>query len=481
MIDKMKKNFIYNLIYQLLVLILPLITVPYISRVLGAEGIGTYSYTYSIAYYFMILAMLGLNNYGNRTIAKVRDDKIKLSKEFYSIYYLQLMMSITMVIIYLFYVMIFENKYKIVSLIQMLYVVSSCFDVNWFFFGIEKFKLTITRNTIVKILSLILIFTFVKTPNDVWKYTLILAGSTLSSNLVLMRFLHRYIKFEKVTKSDILKHFKPCLILFLPVIAVSIYKIMDKIMLGILSTVREVGYYENSEKIINMPLTIITALGTVMLPRVSNMLSNNREDEVKKMLAKTMPFIMFLSLPMVFGITVISKEFSILFFGKEFEKSGNLIQLLSITILFLSWGNVIRTQYLIPKERDKEYIISAFLGAIINFIMNLIFIPRYRAIGACIGTITAEFVVMFYQSWKVKKELPLKKYIIDSVPFLIKSIIMLNIILFLGLIITENMMLKLILQVFIGILVYGLLNIKYILKNIQLNIILNRFRKGKTK
>lgn len=481
MIDKMKKNFIYNLIYQLLVLILPLITVPYISRVLGAEGIGTYSYTYSIAYYFMILAMLGLNNYGNRTIAKVRDDKIKLSKEFYSIYYLQLMMSITMVIIYLFYVMIFDNKYKIVSLIQMLYVVSSCFDVNWFFFGIEKFKLTITRNTIVKILSLILIFTFVKTPNDVWKYTLILAGSTLSSNLVLMRFLHRYIKFEKVTKSDILKHFKPCLILFLPVIAVSIYKIMDKIMLGILSTVREVGYYENSEKIINMPLTIITALGTVMLPRVSNMLSNNREDEVKKMLAKTMPFIMFLSLPMVFGITVISKEFSILFFGKEFEKSGNLIQLLSITILFLSWGNVIRTQYLIPKERDKEYIISAFLGAIINFIMNLIFIPRYRAIGACIGTITAEFVVMFYQSWKVKKELPLKKYIIDSVPFLIKSIIMLNIILFLGLIITENMMLKLILQVFIGILVYGLLNIKYILKNIQLNIILNRFRKGKTK
>lgn len=477
----MKKNFIYNLIYQLLVLILPLITVPYISRVLGAEGIGTYSYTYSIAYYFMILAMLGLNNYGNRTIAKVRDDKIKLSKEFYSIYYLQLMMSITMVIIYLFYVMIFDNKYKIVSLIQMLYVVSSCFDVNWFFFGIEKFKLTITRNTIVKILSLILIFTFVKTPNDVWKYTLILAGSTLSSNLVLMRFLHRYIKFEKVTKSDILKHFKPCLILFLPVIAVSIYKIMDKIMLGILSTVREVGYYENSEKIINMPLTIITALGTVMLPRVSNMLSNNREDEVKKMLAKTMPFIMFLSLPMVFGITVISKEFSILFFGKEFEKSGNLIQLLSITILFLSWGNVIRTQYLIPKERDKEYIISAFLGAIINFIMNLIFIPRYRAIGACIGTITAEFVVMFYQSWKVKKELPLKKYIIDSVPFLIKSIIMLNIILFLGLIITENMMLKLILQVFIGILVYGLLNIKYILKNIQLNIILNRFRKGKTK
>lgn len=473
----MKKNFLYNVIYQLLILILPLITIPYVSRVLGADGIGVYSYTYSIVYYFMIIAMLGLNNYGNRTIAKVRDNKKQLSKEFCSIYYLQLIMSIIMVILYLLYVIIFDNKYKTIALIQTLYVISSVFDVNWFLFGIEKFKLTITRNTIIKLSSLILIFAFVKTPDDVWKYTVILAGSTLFSNMVLMTFLRKYISFEKVYKKDILKHFKPCLVLFLPVIAVSIYKIMDKIMLGILSTVKEVGFYENAEKIINVPLTIITALGTVMLPRVSNMLSKNQEDEVKKILAKTMPFIMFLSLPMVLGLIAVSREFSLIFFGQEFEKSGYLIQLLSITIIFLLWGNVIRTQYLIPKERDREYVISAFLGAIINFVMNIVFIPKYKSIGACIGTISAEFVVMFYQSWKVRKELPLKKYIKDSIPFLIKSIIMLIIILILGKIVKENKLIKLILQICIGAIVYGLLNIRYILNNVNLDKFLNKFRK----
>lgn len=462
----MKKNFIYNIIYQILILILPLITVPYVSRVLGADGVGIYSYTYSIAYYFMIIAMLGLNNYGNRTIAKVRDNKEELSKEFCSIYAFQLITSNLMLISYLMYVLIFDNQYKTIAMIQIMYVISSIFDINWFFFGIEKFKLTITRNTMIKILSLLFIFIFVKTPNDIWKYTAILAGSTLFSNIVLFAFLRKYIKFIKVRKKDILKHIKPCFILFLPVIAVSIYKIMDKIMLGNMSNVSEVGYYENGEKIIQVPLAIITALGTVMLPRVSNMLSNHQEEYVKKIISKTMPFIMFLAFPMFFGIFVIGKDFSLIFFGSEFEKSGYVMQLLSITIVFLSWGNVIRTQYLIPKERDKEYIISAFLGAIVNFIMNCIFIPKYSSLGACIGTIVAEFVVMFYQSWVVRKELFLKEYIMNSIHFIIKSIIMFIIITLIGKAIKNNELLRVIVQILMGILVYVMLNIKYIYQNV---------------
>lgn len=472
----MKKNFIYNIIYQILVLILPLVTVPYVSRILGADGVGIYSYTYSIAYYFMIIAMLGLNNYGNRTIAKVRDDKEKLSKEFCSIYALQLIMSIIMIICYLLYVVIFNNQYKLIAFIQIMYVISSMFDINWFFFGIEKFKLTITRNTIIKILSLIFIFIFVKTPDDVWKYTAILAGSTLFSNIILFSFLHKYVRFVKVGRRDIFKHFKPNLVMFLPVIAVSIYKIMDKIMLGILSTVTEVGYYENAEKITQVPIAIITALGTVMLPRVSNMLSNNKEEEVKKIIGKTMPFILFLAFPMVFGICAVSKDFSLIFFGNEFEKCGLLIQLLSITIIFLSWGNVIRTQYLIPKEKDKEYVISAFLGAIVNFIMNCIFIPKYASIGACIGTIAAEFIVMFYQSWVVRKELPLKEYILNSLGFFIKAIIMFIIIIVLGKQIKNNDLLRIVVQVSIGGIVYVLLNFKYIYNILGLSKYLNKLK-----
>lgn len=473
----MKKNFIYNIIYQVLILFLPLITVPYISRNLGADGLGIYSYTYSIAYYFMIIAMLGLNNYGNRTIAKVKDDKEKLSKEFCSIYALQLISSIIMIIAYFLYITLFNNEYRLIAFIQIMYIISSMFDINWFFFGIEKFKLTITRNTIIKVLSLILIFIFVKTPNDVWKYTAILAGSTLFSNLILFPFLHKYVKYTKIKVKDIVKHFKPNLIMFLPVIAVSIYKIMDKIMLGIFSTVTEVGYFENAEKITQVPLTVITALGTVMLPRVSNMLSNNQEEAVKNIIGKTMPFIMFLAFPMVFGICVVSKDFSLLFFGSEFEKSGYLIQLLSITVIFLSWGNVIRTQYLIPKERDKEYVISAFLGAIVNFVVNCILIPKYASIGACIGTLLAEFIVMFYQSWVIKRELPLKEYIMNSFGFLVKAIIMFIIIILVGEQIVGNNLLKIIIQVMVGVILYVLLNFKYIYNILGINDFFNK-RKG---
>lgn len=236
----MKKNIIYNIIYQVLLLLIPLITVPYVSRVLNADGLGIYTYTYSIVYYFMIIAMLGISKYGNRKIAKTRDNKKEMSKEFFSIYALQIIMSLTMTVFYLIYIFAFDIKYKDIALIQSLYILSSMFDINWFFFGIEKFKLTITRNTIIKVTSLILIFVFVKERSDVWIYTLILSGSTLLSNMILFTFLRKYIEKVKITFSDIKKHIKQCLILFLPVIAVTIYKVMDKNMLGALTQIEEV-------------------------------------------------------------------------------------------------------------------------------------------------------------------------------------------------------------------------------------------------
>lgn len=450
-----------------MILILPFITVPYVSRVIGAEGIGTYSYTYSIAYYFMIIAMLGLNNYGNRTIAKARDDREGLSKTFCSIYTLQLIISFIMVVAYIVFILLFNMDYKNIAIIQIIYIISSMFDINWFFFGIEKFKVTITRNTIIKVVSLLLTFMLVKSSKDVWIYTLILAGSTLLSNLILFTTLHKYIDFVKVSKKDVFKHLKPNAILFLPVIAVSIYKILDKIMLGSISTITEVGYYENAEKITRVPLTIITALGTIMLPRVSNMIAKKEELKVKETLKKSMIFIMFITFPMILGLICISREFTILFLGQSFEKSGILVNYLSITILFLAWGNVIRTQYLIPKEKDKSYIISAIMGAVINFVMNMIFIPKLGAIGACYGTIAAEFLVMFYQTWIVRRELPIKKYVKDAVPFFIKALFMFCVIKSFNLI-EINTTFRLILQIGGGCIIYVLLNLRYINKTIHI-------------
>lgn len=465
--SNIKKNFIYNVLYQVLVLILPLITVPYVSRVLGSSGIGIFSYTYSIVNYFMLIAMLGINNYGNRTIAKVRDNKNELSKNFFGIYFIQLVMSIIMILLYVLYFTFFNIDYKIIAIIQSIYLFSNMLDINWFFFGLEKFKLTVTRSTIVKLLSLILIFMFVKTKNDLWIYTLILSGSTLLSQILLFSFLRKEIKFVKITKKDIRSHIKPILTLFIPVIAISLYKVMDKIMLGNMSIINEVGYYEQAEKIIGIPVGIITALGTVMLPRISNLVAKNKDKEIKKYIKKSINFMMFLAFPMCLGLIAISNNFIPIFLGKSFIKSSTLVNYLSITILFLSFANVIRTEYLIPKEKDKIYIVSVMLGAISNLIINYLLIPKYSSVGATIGTIFAEFFVMIYQVICVRKELPIKEYLKDISSYLYKSLIMFSIISLINYT-NLNVILKIFLQVVNGILIYFLLNRKYIFSFIKI-------------
>lgn len=473
--NSVKNNFIYNVIYQILILIIPLITAPYVARIIGAEGVGTYSYTYSIVYYFMLFCLLGVNNYGNRSIAKVRDDSERLSHKFWSIYLFQVLMGILMIVLYLGYVFFFRNRYMDIALIEVLFVVSAMIDINWLYFGLEKFKMTITRSTIVKILSVLLIFLFVKDSNDLWKYTLIMAGTTALSQLMLWGFVGKYIKFVKVSFKDIISNIKPNLVLFIPVIAISLYKMMDKIMLGSMADVVEVGYYENAEKIISIPLALITALGTVMLPRMSYIVANSDMEKINEYIKKSIGFVMFMSFAMCFGLISIGYNFAPMYFGQSFQKTGILIMMLAITLPFMSFANVIRTQYLIPNEKDKSYMISVSLGAVVNMIFNIILIPRFESIGACIGTIFAEIAVATYQTWAVKKELNAKEYIKILVPFFIKSIIMFIVIYPLNYL-RINRFLIFAIQIMIGCLVYGILNIKYIDSLINLKKILIKFK-----
>lgn len=475
---QIKKNLIYNVLYQILILILPIITVPYVSRIIGTEGVGIYSYTYSIVYYFMMLCLLGINNYGNRTIAKTKENKYELSKNFISIYIIQFTMSIIMIILYIIYLIFFVEEYKIIAIIQIIYILSSMFDINWFYFGLEKFKLTVTRNSLIKIVSIILIFLFVKDKNDLWIYTLILSLTTLLSQLLLFVFLKKEIIFIKVNKKEIAKHIKPALILFVPVIAISLYKIMDKIMLGYLINVVEVGYYEQAEKIINIPLGLITALGTVMLPRISSLISKGNDKIIKEYIKNSLKFMMFISFPIVFGLITISSNFIPMFLGYAFVKSSIILKYLSVTIIFLSIANVIRTQYLIPKEKDSIYIKSVILGAIINFIINLLLIPRYHSIGASIGTIFAEFSVMFYQLIKIKKEISIFKIIKENLSFLIKSVIMFIIIYPFNYLKIEPIYIV-ILQIINGCIIYFVLNFKYIDNLINIKKIIKKLFKRK--
>lgn len=457
-----KKNFLYNIIYQILTLIIPLITAPYLARTLGASGIGTYSYTYSIVNYFMLLTLLGVNNYGNRTIAIIRNDKQLLSKKFWSIYIIQLFMGIVMSVLYITYIFMFNSEYILVSMIELLFILSSILDINWFFFGIENFKATITRNSIVKICSIIFIFLFVKTPEDVWKYVLIMSSMTLLSQLLLWNYLRKYVHIIKIKWTDIKENLKPDLILFIPVIALSIYKMMDKIMLGMLSSISEVGFYENAEKIINIPLTLVSALGTVMLPRISNVIANGNIKKAKEYLEKSIIFVMFLSLAMSAGVIAVGREFAPIFFGIEFEKSGTLIILLATTLPITSFANVLRTQYFIPQEKDNIYIYSVICGATINFIINFILIPKLNSIGACIGTIMAEASVLLYQIMAIKNELPIKKYLKYIGIFTLKALIMLVIVYTIGFF-KFNVYIKIMIQIITGIALYGILNFKYII------------------
>lgn len=474
--NNVKKNFIYMMIYHILTLIIPILTAPYLARVIGAEGVGAYSYTYSVVYYFMLFTLLGVNNYGNRRIAQVRKNKEKMSKEFWSIYCIQLILGILMIFIYVLYIFINNSRYKIYSLIEVMFIISSILDINWFFFGIEDFKATITRNILVKVGNIVLIFLFVKGQNDVWKYVLIMASMTLLSQILMWGFLRKKIFFIKIKLVDIKKHIKPNFVLFLPVIAVSLYKMMDKLMLGEMTTVSEVGFYENAEKIINIPVTLITALGTVMLPRMTNIMASGEFDKAKDYIRKSVDFMMFLALPVCFGLIAIGRNFAPIFFGEDFKKTGTLIMLLAITIPIVSFANVIRTQYLIPKEKDKVYLVSSFFGALINLIINAILIPNLESVGACIGTIIAELAVMLYQVINVRKDLPISEYIIKTLNFLIKSVIMFVIIYPFNFIHSSNKSIIIILQIIMGGIIYVLLNINYIRSLINLKDILKKIK-----
>ena len=420
----LQKNFLYNVLYQILLVILPLITAPYISRTLGATAVGVYSYTYSVAYYFLLIAMLGIGNHGNRSIAAVRDDRKKLNKTFSSIYSLQVITFSIAILAYAIYLVLFVKDNRLIVLLQLIYVTSGLFDIGWLFFGLEQFKLTVARNTLIKISTVVLMFVFVHKPSDLWKYTLIMSAGTLFSQAYLWLYVKKYVSFEKCSVKEITSNIKPVLILFIPVLAYSIYKVMDKIMLGNMSSYDQVGFYNNAEKIINIPMGIITALGTVMLPRMSNIVANGDKKRVDDYIRISAKLVTLLSSAIAFGLMGVSSVLAPVFFGDEFIACGEIIRLLSVTVFFIAWANVIRTQYLIPNKRDSIYLTSTMVGAILNLIINWMLIPKYQANGAAFGTIVAEFSVMLVQMVAVKNELPMRKYIMSYSPILIIGLIM---------------------------------------------------------
>lgn len=486
MSNKVAKNYIYNLIYQVIVLIIPLITTPYLSRILGVEGIGIYSYNYSIAYYFSLFIMLGINNYGNRSIAKCLNKKEKEDAIFWEIYAMQFIMGVLVLSIYLIYTYAFSTN-RLISLCYIPFLISYMLDINWLFFGQENFKIVLLRNIIIKILTALCIFIFVKNQSDLIKYILIMSIEALLSQIIMWRIVLKEKTLKKTKVSNIFKHLKPNLILFVPVIAVSIYRTMDKIMLGSMSNMFQVGYYENSEKIVSILLTFITALGTVMLPRMSALYETNSNEQIDKLIEASFVFISLISSAVSFGVASIATNLTVVYFGREYFDSGRILQMLCITIPFISYANIIRMQILVPQGKDKEYVVSCCMGAIVNFVLNSYLIPKYQAIGATIGTIVAEATVTFVQIFSSKYFFKLKKYSRTILLFWLNGLIMYIFIKNLTNYLSYSLF-NLALEVGIGVIIYTFLiimqwkifNDEYlntIIENIYYKFILDRKRK----
>lgn len=409
-ISTTKVNLIYNIAYQILSMILPLITAPYVSRVLGAGGVGKYSYSASVAMYFVYFGMLGVLNYGNRSIAKVRDNYDERCKTFSSIYYLQIMTAGIAIIFYVMYVIFFSGDIRTLSWIQLIYVLSALFDISWLFFGLEEFKLTAQRQMILRIITLILIFTIVKGSEDLNKYAAIICGSNCMNAVLLWFFLPGRAKFCKVTIKNVVVHFKPCLVLFVPLIAMSVFGAMDKIMIGRLVSYDAAGWYENADKIVLMSASVFASFNAVLMPKISNLLSKNDKDSAARYFGISMEFVSFLAIAISFGMIAVAQEFVPVFYGDGYEPTIALMKGLAVGVPFIGWAQIYRVLYLVPAGKDQIYLKSTVYGAIINFILNLTLISIMGAMGAVWATVVSQIAIVFFQAVQVKEEIHFWQY-----------------------------------------------------------------------
>ncbi|MCI1735269.1 MAG: flippase [Bacilli bacterium] len=476
------KNYILNVIYQVFLLIVPLITTPYLSRVLGVEGIGQYSFSSSIANYFALMAALGFGYYAQREIAKHQGDKESQSIIFWEILIVRFFSTLLSTL--LCCSLEWAGIYKTYSLLMwwwVLYIVGTEFDVTFFFQGNEDFGKIVGRNLIAKILSIILIFCLVKNSNQVWVYLVCNIGGTIAGNLSLWFYLPKCLQKIDPSKLRPWRHFAPTLRLFLPTIATSVYTMLDKTLLGLLiqetyvvqesqlingvETIVNVtkrysdlenGYYEQSEKVVKMAMTIITALGIVMIPRNSTEFAKGNIENVKRNIYYATNFVWALGIPLMLGIAAIAPNLVPWFLGNGFKKCILLMQLFTPLILIIGFSNVFGLQYLVPTQRDGKFTIGIISGAITNLILDVILIHFYWSIGAVIATLVAETVVTSVMMIMIHKEISFKRILFQSWKYLIAGGAM-----FACVYVTQHYLAPTILNTFLlileGIVVYALL------------------------
>lgn len=401
--DSIKVNFGYNLFYNFLNIIIPLITAPYTSRVLGAPKIGINSYTLSITSTLIMVGAMGSATYGQKEIAAAGDDIVKRSEKFWGIWIFKGLSLFTSFLVFLPIAAFSDDSAYF--FLQAPYFLAGILDISFLYSGLEKFKYTAIRNSIVRIVCLILIFVLVKNEDHLWIYILIVCLSQLLGNLSMWPYLKGNICKVKLGLHDIFSHFKPMIVFFIPSVTYQIYAVLDKAMLGwLVGSDYENGYYEQAHKIVNMIVSVISSYTVVMRSRMSLLYPRELHDKIKENLNKSYNIIPLITFPMMLGLYATAHTIVPWFFGKGYDPVVNIIRIFCPIFVFMGYSRMIGTHILTPSGRQGKSNKAQIAAALANIVLNAILIPKFFSNGAAISSVISEIVIMVLYCFFVRKE-----------------------------------------------------------------------------
>lgn len=369
--------------------------------------------------------MLGIGKHGQRIIAERKSDEQALRKTFWSLFTFHLGVSLVVFLLYLCYAIFLCNEDKAVTIAQSIYVLSACFDITWLYQGLEKFKTVVIRNAVLKVLECIAIFTFVKTPDNLLIYTIIMATSLCIGQFVLVPSTVKAIPPVRFGKNDVTEHLKPMSVLFVAAIAASLYTVFGKTLLGVLATKADVAFYEYANKIVAIPRTFITVISTVLFPRACQIVSQNNRHEMDKNCSVSLLINYFIGFASIFGLIGVGELFARIYFGEEFLICGDIIAVMSPIILIIGLGEIVRSLYIYPMKKDGAMVKILFVNAFVNIVLSAVLIPIIGVFGAVVGAVAAELIGLFAEVWICRKMISVRMFIKDGIPFLVMGLIML--------------------------------------------------------
>lgn len=390
---KVIKNYLYNLSYQILTIILPIITVPYVTRIFTSEALGNYVFYNSIVSYFSLFAMLGIGVYGTKQIAAASD----VSSTFWNIYVIQLIASILAMAVYIIAIFSIPQMGGIIPLIVGITLFAKMIDISWLFSGKEDFKKITIRNVVIRIIGVISIFTFVKSSDDLYLYVFLIVIFDFLGQFVMWVPAKKFIKRPSFNAKVIKKNLHPIVLLFLPQVAISLYVVLDRTLLGLLGSYSDVGIYEQGQKLISILLKVVSSLGVVMLPRVANLLSERRDKEAQNMVKFSFILYNLIIFPMMFGLIAVNEVFVKLFLGQNFQDVKYVLYVIVFNIMFVGWTNILGYQVLVVRNKNKEFMLSTTIPAFVSVAVNIAVIPFFGYIGASITSVVVEILVFAIQ------------------------------------------------------------------------------------